>query len=228
MTLAPSASFLLPAAFDLTATFLMAMTGVWAAARRGYDAVGAFGLALVAGVGGGLMRDSVFLVQPPVIMHDPSYLAVVLAAVLAGGVTQHLARRFERLMAYVDALAIGVYAVVGSDKALAHEIAPIGAVLVGMCNAVGGGVLRDILTREEPLMFKPGQLYALASLGGCVLYVLLARHYDLATRDAAWISIGATVALRVFAIRFNWITQPFSSWNRWFKRWPGNGGGSAT
>lgn len=220
MTPTPTTTFLLPATFDLTATFLMAMTGVWAASRRGYDAVGAFGMAFVAGVGGGLLRDSVFLVQPPVVMHDPSYLAVVLAAVLAGGVTQRLAQRFDRLMAYVDALAIGVYAVVGTDKALIHSIAPIGAILVGMCNAVGGGMLRDVLTREEPLMFKPGQLYALAALAGCLLYYLLAHRYRLETQDAAWIAIGATLALRVLAIRFNWTTRPFSGWDAWLSRHP--------
>jgi uncharacterized membrane protein YeiH len=179
-----SPSFLLPIEFDLAATFLMAMTGVWAASRRGYDAVGAFGMAFVAGVGGGLLRDSIFLVQSPIIMHDPRYLAAVLAAVLAGGITQRLAQRFDKLMAYVDALAIGVYAVVGTDKALAAGIASIGAVLVGLCNAVGGGMLRDILTREEPLMFKPGQLYVLAALGGCLTFVLLARQYHFETQNA--------------------------------------------
>ena len=211
-------SFLLPIAFDLGATFLMAMTGVWAASRRGYDAVGAFSMALVAGVGGGLMRDSVFLTQPPVIMHDPRYLAAVLAAVLAGGLTQRIAQRFEKLMAYVDALAIGVYAVVGTDKALASDVAPIGAVLVGMCNAVGGGMLRDVLTREVPLMFKPGQLYALAAFAGCIVFLLLQSDYRLPVQDAAWIAIAATLLLRVLAIRFNWTTRPFSKWDEWVRR----------
>src|SRR5262249_995841 len=141
------------------ATFLMAMTGVWAASRRGYDAVGAFALALVSGVGGGLLRDCVFLNQSPAMLEDPRYLVAVLAAVLIGGAAQRLAHRVESLIAYVDALAIGVYAVVGSDKAMAAHLALMGATLVGMCNAVGGGLLRDVLVREEPLMFKPGQLY---------------------------------------------------------------------
>jgi uncharacterized membrane protein YeiH len=210
--LIPSA-FLLPIEFDLAATFLMAMTGVWAASRRGYDAVGAFALAFVSGVGGGLLRDSLFLSQTPVVMQDPRYLAAVLLAVLAGGLTHRLALRFERLMAYVDALAIGVYAVVGADKALASGIATIGAILVGMCNGVGGGLLRDILVREEPLMFKPGQLYVLAALGGCVLFVLLVRQYGIPIQDAAWVAIGVTLALRILAIRFNWTTTPLNRWD---------------
>lgn len=214
-------SFLLPIEFDLVATFLMAMTGVWAASRRGYDAVGAFGMAFVSGLGGGLMRDSIFLSQTPVVMQDPRYLAAIMAAMLVGGMLQHFAKRFDRMMAYVDALAIGVYAVVGTDKALAHGIAAQGAILVGMCNAVGGGMLRDVLTREEPLMFKPGQLYVLAALGGCLLFPLLTRRYGIPIHDAAWIAIGATLLLRLLAIQFNWSTTPFSNWN--FRKKDGGG-----
>ena len=208
----PASAFLLPIEFDLAATFLMAMTGVWAAARRGYDAVGAFAMAFVAGVGGGLLRDAIFLSQTPVVMQDPSYLTAVLAAVLAGGLLQGLARRFERLLAYIDALAIGVYAMVGADKALAAGIAAVGAIIVGMCNAMGGGVLRDILVREEPLVFKPGQLYVLACLAGCILYVYLVQSDGMDAQRAAWIAIAATVVLRVLAIRFNWTTRAFSTW----------------
>ena len=80
----PTTSFLLPIEFDLAATFLMAMTGVWAASRRGYDVIGAFTLAFVSGVGGGLLRDSVFLSQPPAVMQNPLYLFAVLAAVVIG------------------------------------------------------------------------------------------------------------------------------------------------
>jgi uncharacterized membrane protein YeiH len=220
-----SLSFLLPIEFDLVATFLMATTGVWAASRRGYDAVGAFVMAFVAGVGGGLMRDSIFLSQAPAIMQDPRYLAAVLAAVLAGGATQRFAQRSERLMAYVDAIAIGVYGVVGADKALAAGIPPVGAILVGMCNAVGGGLIRDILVREEPLVFKPGQLYVLAALGGCVLFVYLKRRYGFDVQDAAWIAIATTLVLRLLAIRFNWTTRPFSSWDAWNLRRRDGGGG---
>ena len=92
-------SFLLPIEFDLAATFLMAMTGVWAASRRGYDVIGAFTLAFVSGVGGGLLRDSVFLSQPPAVMQNPFYLFAVLAAVVIGVLLYRAALRFERLLA---------------------------------------------------------------------------------------------------------------------------------
>ena len=200
-----AASFLLPIEFDLAATFLMAMTGIWAASRRGYDIVGAFALAFVSGVGGGLLRDSIFLSQPPAIMQDPRYLVAVLAAVAIGVIFHRLALRFERLTAYVDAIAMAVYAVVGADKALVAGTAAVSAVLIGMTNAVGGGLLRDIFVREEPLLFKPGQFYVLAALGGCVLFVVLRAH-GIAVDHAAAFGIGTSLALRLLAIRFNWTT----------------------
>jgi uncharacterized membrane protein YeiH len=213
-----NAHFLLPIEFELAATFLMAMTGVWAANRRDYDAVGAFTLALVSGVGGGLLRDSVFLAQQPLVMRDPRFLIAVLAAVAVGALFYRAALRFERLMAYVDAVALGVYAVVGADKALAAGIAPLGALLVGMTNAVGGGLLRDILVRDEPLLFKPGQLYVLAGLGGCVLFIGLLRFYDVPVQQAATAGISVCLLLRLLAIRFNWRTVPMSQWDQTRKR----------
>ena len=176
-------SFLLPIEFDLAATFLMAMTGVWAAGRRGYDVVGAFTLAFLSGVGGGLLRDSIFLSQPPAVMQNGLFLVAVVAALVVGVLFHRLSLRFERLMAYVDALALAVYAVVGADKALVAGISAVGAVVIGMTNAVGGGLMRDIVVREEPLLFKPGQFYVLAALGGCALFVAL-RHYDFSSGES--------------------------------------------
>ena len=209
----PASQFLLPIEFDLAATFLMALTGVWAASRRGYDVVGAFTLAFLSSVGGGLLRDSVFLVQPPAVLQTPFYLAAVLAAVLVGGLFYRFALRFERLVAYVDALALGVYGVVGTDKALVAGIGPLGALLVGMVNAVGGGLLRDILVREEPLLLKPGQLYVLAALGGCILFIGLLHDYRLPVEQAAAAAICVTLLLRLLAIRFNWTTTPVTAWS---------------
>ena len=211
----PGVSFQLPIEFDLAAVFLFALTGVWAATRRGYDVVGAFVLAFVTGVGGGLLRDAIFLQEIPLVMKDARYLWAVLAALAIGGLAQRLAERFESLIAYVDAAAIGVYAVYGANKSLVAGVSPEAAVLVGLCNAVGGGLLRDVLVREEPLLLKPGQLYLLATLVGCAGFVLLSHHYGVEVQVAAWTAIALTMLLRVLAIRFNWRTRAFGlRWRR--------------
>ena len=207
-------TFLLPIEFDLAATFLAALTGVWAASRRGYDLVGAFMLAVVTSVGGGLMRDAIFIAQVPLVMQDARYLWAISAALVIGTLTYRWSERVAHAFSYLDGLAMGVYGVYGANWALIAGIAPEASVLVGLCNAVGGGLIRDVLVREEPLMFKPGQLYAIAALAGCTLYVLLSHRYGLGDHQAAWIAICVTLLLRVLAIRFNWTTVAIRDWWR--------------
>jgi uncharacterized membrane protein YeiH len=210
----PGVSFLLPIEFDLAAVFLFALTGVWAATKRGYDVVGAFVLAFVTGVGGGLLRDGIFLQEIPVVMRDGRFLWAVLAALVVGGLAQRLADRFESLIAYVDAAAIGVYAVYGANKSLVAGVPPEAAVLVGLCNAVGGGLLRDVIVREEPLLLKPGQLYVLVTFVGCVGFVILSHHYGVDVELAAYSAIALTLVLRVLAIHLDWKTSAFGGWGR--------------
>ena len=205
----PGVSFLLPIWFDLAAVFLFALTGVWAATRRGYDIVGAFVLAFVTGVGGGLLRDGIFLQEVPVVIQDGRYIWAVLAALVIGGTTQRLAERFTGLLAYADAAGIGVYAVYGANKSLVAGASPEAAVLVGLCNAVGGGLLRDIIVREEPLLMKPGQLYFLVTLVGCIGFVVMSHHYGVEVQLSAYLAIGLTLLLRVLAIHFDWKTRAF-------------------
>jgi uncharacterized membrane protein YeiH len=209
----PGVSFLLPIWFDLAAVFLFALTGVWAATRRGYDIVGAFVLAFVTGVGGGLLRDGIFLQEVPVVIQDGRFIWAVLTALVIGGLAQRLADRFTLLLAYVDAAAIGVYAVYGANKSLVAGASAEAAVLVGLCNAVGGGLLRDVIVREEPLLMKPGQLYFLAAMVGCIGFVVMSHHYGWEVELCAWIAIGVTVALRLLAIHLDWKTSAFG-WRR--------------
>jgi uncharacterized membrane protein YeiH len=89
-------------------------------------------------------------------------------------------------------------------------------VLVGVCNAVGGGILRDVLVREEPVMLKPGQLNALAALAGCVLFTAMSYRYGIDVEYSAWAAIALTVMLRLLAVRFDWKTGAFGRW--WARR----------
>lgn len=209
-----TSAFILPIGLDLAAVFLFALTGAWAAVKRDYDFVGVAALAFVVGLGGGLIRDGVFLQQgAPAAMQDVRYLWVVLAAMVAGVLLHPVAGRFDRFIAVVDAAGLGAYAVVGVQKSLSAGISPTGAVLVGLVNAVGGGLIRDVLVRDEPLFFKPGQFYALAALAGCVIFVMLVEFWQLPFEYAAWTAIGATFVFRMLAIELNWRTGPVQRWD---------------
>jgi uncharacterized membrane protein YeiH len=214
----PATPFQLPIEFDLVAVFLFGLTGVWAATRRGYDVVGAFVLAFVTGTGGGILRDAVFLQQVPLVMQDRRYVWAILLSVLVGAIISRVAGRLEALLHVVDALGIGVYGVYGVNRALIAGLPPVAALVVGVCNAVGGGLLRDVLVREEPMLLKPSQLYAVAALSGCVVFVGLSQLRGLGVQTSAWISILLTVGVRLLALRFNWTTSVFGR-----RRVPGPG-----
>jgi len=208
-----TAPFQLPLGFDIGAVFLFALTGAWVAIERKYDFVGVFTLALVTGVGGGLLRDVVFIQQGhPAAMQDARYVWAIVAASALGAVTFPLAKHFGQVVATVDALALGVYAVVGAQKALAAGFSPTDAILVGAINATGGGLIRDVLVRDEPLFLKPGQYYVLAALGGTSLFTVLLLSWQVPVKTAAWLSIGGTFLFRMLAIRFNWHTSPMPRW----------------
>jgi uncharacterized membrane protein YeiH len=204
--------FQLPIEFDLAAVFLFALTGVWIAARRGYDVVGAFILAFATGVGGGLLRDGLFLQEVPLVMQDKRYVWAIVAALAVGALVERFAGRLEHAYNLVDAGATGAYGVYGANKALLAGLPPEAALLVGVCNAVGGGLIRDVLVREEPMLLKPGQLYAIASLFGCIAFVVMSYYYGMGVEASAWIAIAITVVVRMLAVRFDWKTGAFGRW----------------
>lgn len=200
-------TFQLPVWFDLGATFAFALTGALAALKRGYDVVGLISLALVSGIGGGLIRDGLFLQQGLTpLLTNPSYLYVVGAAALAGAVLGERVHHFNRVIAMVDALGLGAYACFGVQKSLQAGLGPTAAVLVGVINAVGGGLLRDVITREEPLVFRPGQFYVLVAFAGAVAFVFLTAQLGLPPTGAAFASIALTFVFRMLTIVFNWRT----------------------
>jgi uncharacterized membrane protein YeiH len=208
MSPATVTAFQLPVWFDLAATFAFALTGALAAIKRGYDVVGLLSLAIVSGIGGGLIRDGIFLQQGVTpLLTNPHYLYVIGAAALLGLVLGERVNRFHRLIALVDAVGLGAYACFGVQKALLAGLGPTAAVFVGVVNAVGGGILRDLLTRQEPLVFKPGQFYVLVALAGAVLFVVLTVQTKLDATLAAFIAIGVTFVFRVLTITFNWRTE---------------------
>lgn len=205
-------SFDLPVLFDLGATFAFALTGALAGIKRHYDIVGVFALALVSGIGGGLIRDGIFIqdgLTP--LLTNPRYIQVIVAAAVIGMFFGERVRRFHRLVAVVDALGLGAYAAFGVQKSLQAGLAVPAAILIGVINAVGGGVLRDLLAREEPLVFKPGQFYLLTALGGAVTFVFASAVLGLSANRAAIAAVALTFIFRVLTIAFNWRTAPVSS-----------------
>ncbi|PTX98551.1 TRIC cation channel family protein [Opitutus sp. ER46] len=208
----PHGTFLLPVWFDLGATFAFGLTGALAAMKRGYDIVGTFFLALACGLGGGLIRDGVFLPRtgPTPLLTDPRYMEAIVLATIAGAFFGSHVKRFRRTIAFIDALGLGAYAAFGTQKALQSGLAAPAAVFVGVINAAGGGLLRDIITRLEPLVFKPGQFYVLTAVAGAVTFVFLTVQMHFTATLAAIIATVVTAIFRFLTIFFNWRTTAIS------------------
>lgn len=203
-------TFQLPVWFDLGATFALALTGALAAMNRRYDIVGVFFLALVSSIGGALLRDGVFIQtgRPTPLLTDARYIEVITLATLLGALFGGHVKRLHRVIAVIDSIGLGAYAVFGAQKSLTAGLAVPAALLVGVVNAAGGGLLRDLITREEPLVFKPGQFYVLAALTGGVIFIFLTSQTPLSATPAALIAIALTFLLRMLSIIFNWRTSP--------------------
>jgi uncharacterized membrane protein YeiH len=142
------------------------------------------------------------------VLTDPRYIEVIAAATLLGIFFGECVRRFHRLIAIVDALGLGAYAVYGVQKSLVAGLAVPAALLVGVINAAGGGMLRDLLSGEEPLVFKPGQFYLLVALAGTVCFVFCLHYLETSANAAALLSIALTFVMRMLTIAFNWRSAP--------------------
>src|SRR5436305_4338539 len=156
---------------DLIGTFVFALSGAGAGVKRRLDLFGVLVLSFVAGSFGGIGRDLMIGAVPPAAISDWRYLAV---ALLAGMVTFCWFARIDRLRGSVllfDAAGLALFAVSGTQKALAFGLNPVMAALLGMLTGIGGGVARDVLLAEIPIVLR-ADLYAVAALAGAAGVVL--------------------------------------------------------
>jgi uncharacterized membrane protein YeiH len=202
--------FRVPLPFDYAATFTWAMSGAVVAIRKRFDVTGVFVVALLSSIGGGLIRDAVFLQRMPSFLIDPIYLPLVAAATLLMTLfTATLTRviradSIRKLVDLIDALGTPAFAVIGMQLAREHGIPLFGVVFVGVANGVAGGLLRDVVVRDVPALLRPGQFVSLMLLLACGLFLVLTMHYHVTATSAAWATIGGFFTLRIVAVHFNW------------------------
>jgi uncharacterized membrane protein YeiH len=205
--------FQVPVLFDYVATFTWAVSGAIVAIRRRLDITGVFIVALLAALGGGLLRDAVFLNRPPVFLANPVYLTLVFSATIVTSVFARYLRNLigpvtvQKIVDYIDALGTPAFAVFGMQLAEDAGLPLIAMVFVGVANGVAGGVLRDIFVREIPALMRPGQYASITLFAACGLYLLLTLQWALSPTWAAWITVGSFFVARVLTIRFNWQTR---------------------
>lgn len=195
-------------ALDLAGTFVFALSGALAAARRRMDLVGMFALALVTATGGGTLRSFMIGDFPVPMLRTPLPLALVLVATVLSFGFQRQIERMDKPIRFFDAIGLGVFLATGVAVSLDLGQSWWAALLLGSITATFGGVLRDVLRNEVPFIFSPGELYATSVFVGGVVFLMLEFGVGV-SRPAAMIS-GAltTIVVRLFAMYFRWQTRP--------------------
>jgi uncharacterized membrane protein YeiH len=185
-----------------------AVSGALAAGRRKMDWFGVVVLAVMVAVGGGSVRDVLLGATPVFWVKSPWFIIVAGITALATIALTRLRFNYRNYLLLSDALGLAVFAILGTEKALALGGNAFVAIIMGVTTGVFGGVLRDVLASRDPSILY-GDFYALAALIGCTIFVLL-RQASINPLYVLWISIGVVLVLRLVAILRNWSLPAFN------------------
>ena len=187
---------------DILGTFVFAISGVIAAVERKFDLFGTIILAFVTAIGGSTLRD-IFIGQTPLgWMQSDVHVWVILLALPISYFFLKQLQRMRKTFLLFDTIGIGLFTILGLETALDYELSPVIAVMMGVVSAVFGGVMRDVLSNQVPLIFRK-EIYAFACFAGALAYMGLDFLNILYELKLA-LSILTVIAIRLLSIRFKW------------------------
>ena len=187
---------------DLAGTFVFALAGATAGARRGLDVFGVAVLSFATACSGGILRDLLIGATPPAALSDWRYVAASLLAGILAFRWHSLIERMHSPVRLFDAAGLALFAVTGAHKALAHGLHPAMAALLGMLTGIGGGIARDVLLAQVPVVLR-SELYAIAALAGAAV-VAIGGELGLAPVASSIGGASLCFALRMIAIQRGW------------------------
>jgi len=188
--------------FDLLGTVAFAISGAVAGVRKNFDLYGIIVLALVTAVGGGTIRDVLVGRIPPFIFTDINYFLISIAAALITFFFHKYVEKKYKLLLIMDAIGLGVFTVIGISVGLQYNIGYFGAVVMGVMTGTFGGMIRDVLQKEVPLVLQK-EIYASACIIGGIVFVV----FDiLKINNVLNVAISgvAVFLIRFVAIQKNW------------------------
>src|ERR1044072_7165070 len=190
---------------DLIGTFVFALSGGAAGGKERLDLFGVLMLSFAAASAGGIMRDLLIGAVPPAAISDWRYLAVSLLAGLIMFFWYPISERLRTLRNHAlvfDAAGLALFAVAGAQKALGYKLNPVMAALLGMLTGIGGGMLRDLLVTQVPIVLR-AELYAVAALAGAVV-VVVGHVLNLPPTAMAIAGVVVCFGIRLIASRRGW------------------------
>ena len=186
---------------DYAGTFAFAISGIRLASAKKFDWFGAYVVGLVTAIGGGTMRDLLLNVTP-FWMLQPSYLIITAIALLGVIIMGNRMKMFNTAFFIFDTIGLGLFVVVGIEKSIDAGFPFWVTIVMGMITGSVGGIIRDILINEEPLIFRK-DIYALACIfGGIVFY--LCTLFNFQTEITQIISATSVIAMRFLAVKYHW------------------------
>ena len=185
---------------DLLGTLVFAISGTLSAANKKLDLFGAYFTGFVTAIGGGTLRDVILGNFPVGWISDINYILVISAGAILTFMFKKFIMTLKRTLFLFDTIGIGVFTIIGIEKSLDLGIHPLLSIIMGLFSAVMGGVIRDTLCNDIPLIFRK-EIYATACLVGGVLFVIL----DFIGTNPAmnqFLTISCIIAIRILCIRF--------------------------
>lgn len=192
------------AALEAAAVLVSALSGMITAARKGMDIVGTYCLAVATAFGGGTLRDLLIDRRPFYWVVHEEYLLVIGVLVVPfvySRAVHERVRAWHKQVVFVDALGLALFTLTGTGFALHKGMPPFVASLIGVVTGTFGGVMRDVASAEIPVIFRPGELYAISSFAGAWVYLGGTR---LGLPSVVGVALGflTVVALRMASVRY--------------------------
>ena len=187
--------------FEIIGTIAFAMSGAAVAIEKKMDLLGVVSLGITTAIGGGIVRDILIGVTPPVSLCNPLYaiIALFVSIIVFDTKIRKYINMDMPLIVFIDAVGLGAFTIVGCNSAVNFDSILL-QIFLGMLTGVGGGVIRDVFAAQRPMIFVK-HFYALASMAGAIVYSIILPYND----NAAIISgMIVVVILRMLAAKYKW------------------------
>ena len=187
---------------DMVGVIACAIAGTLLAQHKGFDIAGCILVSMVNAIGGGTLRDMALDRHPLFWMTDLNYVIVITATSLILQIFFHLYHKIDKALKLFDAIGLAAFSVIGFKVALAQDVSPVIAVMMGVWTAIIGGLLRDIICNEIPLLLQR-EIYITASIAGSLSYLAL-DYWGVDAITNEFMMLFIIFAVRMLALKFDW------------------------
>ncbi|MDA5133360.1 MULTISPECIES: trimeric intracellular cation channel family protein [Psychrobacter] len=187
---------------DMVGVIACAIAGTLLAQHKGFDIAGCILVSMVNAIGGGTLRDMALDRHPLFWMTDLNYVIVITVTSLILQIFFHLYHKIDKALKFFDAIGLAAFSVIGFKVALAQDVSPVIAVMMGVWTAIIGGLLRDIICNEIPLLLQR-EIYITASIAGSLTYLAL-DYWGVDAVTNEFMMLFIIFAVRMLALKFDW------------------------